>query len=116
MGKTIKILTMKEFEKEVIRLLQEIKEKPTNYINPLGAWTDNKIDLIELSHLIKKSINHGDIATISIIRAFEYLFNTKLDNPYSRFKNEIETRKKENTGYLQKMQGYYNTIIEDIRK
>ena len=88
-------------------------EKPS--IEPLGTWTDKKIELIELLKCIQPSIDQGRISFISIQNAFEPLLNIKLGNVHSRFANEIETRKKENTGFIKKLQRRYDTLIEEYR-
>lgn len=75
----------------------EFRERQPNLL----IWSGGKTDLIELIYALFASgyLNHGTSDIITICKAFEDIFNIKLDNPYKTYSN-IKARKGDRTKFL----------------
>jgi hypothetical protein len=80
-------------------------------IQPVGSWTADKIDLIELIYAIKMSINDGNVSIKALQECFEHIFQVKLGNIYDRFQ-EINERKGDKAKYLETLILNLNHILE----
>ena len=115
----IKVLKTIRVEIEIIRCRMKHPEifdqVVSKSLQPVGSWTDNKIDLIELLIAVKKSINHGNVSTKALQDCFEFVFQVKLGNIYDRF-SEINERKADKTRYLESLITYMNQILDNFNK
>ena len=81
---------------------------------PLGEWTDDKLNLIELIYAISKtkSVNNGKIKLKEIQDCFEFVFQVKLGNISNRL-NEIDSRKENDSLYLELLLKNLNHFLDD---
>ena len=95
-----------------IRHPELIEDRTTDKF-PIGEWTDNKIDLIELIYSISlvHSVEHGKVSIKSIKEGFEYIFGIDLGNIHDRL-DEIVSRKGLRTSYLEKLINGMNKFLD----
>ena len=114
-----KVFKVVKSELQLIRCKMEHPELfddgTTKAPKPAGIWTDNKIDLIELIYALKMSVDNGSVTIKALKACFEYIFKVKLGNIYDRF-SEIDERKKENAGYLKRLDENLAKIVEEYRR
>ena len=82
---------------------------------PVGEWTDNKADLIELVYAISlaHSVDRGKVSTKAIKEAFEYIFGIDLGNIHDRL-DDIAGRKEPRARYLGKLLDSLNKYLDNI--
>jgi len=115
----VKVLRTIRIELEVIKLriknqgLMEFSE--SKLVTPLGEWTDDKLNLIELIYAIykTKSINNGKITLKQIQECFEEIFQVKLGNISNRI-NEIDNRKGHDKLYLDILTTNLNDFLDEM--
>jgi hypothetical protein len=115
----IKVLKTIRVEIDIVRCRMEhpevFEQEATKSVQPVGTWTSDKIDLIELLFAIKMSINNGSVSLKALQNCFEYVFKVKLGNIYDRF-SEINERKEDKTRYLESLIVYLNTILDKLNE
>jgi len=113
----IKVLKTLQIEIEIIRFRMKFPglfaDEPKKTSPPVGKWTSEEIDLIELIHAIKMSINHGRVSTKMLQECFEYIFQIKLDNFDERFK-EIKKRKGNKAQFLERLIINLNKVHDEL--
>jgi hypothetical protein len=84
---------------------------------PLGEWTGDKLDLIELIYAIykTKSVNNGNITLNAIQECIEFIFQVKLGNISNRIA-ELENRKHNDNLYLEILINNLNIFLDDKNK
>ena len=82
---------------------------------PIGEWTGNKADLIELVYAISlvKSVENGKVNVKTIKEAFEYIFGIDLGNISDRL-DDIASRKVSRTRYLEKLVKTLNNFLDSM--
>ena len=82
---------------------------------PIGEWTDNKADLIELIYAISlvNSVENGKVNIKSIKEAFEYIFGIDLGNIHDRL-DDIASRKVPRARYLEKLVKSLNKFLDSM--
>ena len=82
---------------------------------PIGEWTGNKADLIELVYAISlvNSVENGRVNIKSIKEAFEYIFGIDLGNIHDRL-DDIASRKAPRTRYLEKLVRSLNKHLDSM--
>jgi hypothetical protein len=93
----------------------ELSEDSITAKFPIGEWTDNKADLIELVYALsaKHSVEHGNASVKSIKEGFEYIFGLDLGNIHDRL-DDIASRKERRTRYLEKLLESLNKFLDDL--
>jgi len=117
-------LTVKKFLNAIRIELRIIKYKinhpelveermPGKY--PIGEWTDNKADLIELVYAISlvHSVEHGKVSIKAIKEAFEYIFGIDLGNIHDRL-DDIAGRREPRARYLGKLLNSLNKYLDNM--
>ena len=91
----------------------DIKEERNKF--PIGEWTDNKADLIELVYAISlvNSVENGKVNIKTIKEAFEYIFGIDLGNIHDRL-DDIASRKLPRTRYLEKLVKSLNKFLDNM--
>jgi len=91
----------------------ELKEDCSKF--PIGEWTDNKADLIELVYAISlvNSVENGKVNIKTIKEAFEYIFGIDLGNIHDRL-DDIASRKVPRTRYLEKLVKSLNNFLDSM--
>ena len=81
---------------------------------PDVAWTDDKLDLIEIikAVFLTKSMNHGIITGNKLQKFFEDAFHIQLGNIYNRI-GELEIRKEQKNLYLEKLLANLKEFFDD---
>jgi len=109
----IKVLKTIRIEIEIIRYRMkhpDLFEKETSKsIEPVGVWTSDKNDLVELIVAIKGYISHGKVSIKTLQEAFEYIFHVELGDIDERLK-EIEARKGNKAQFLERLIHSLNKI------
>jgi len=113
-----KFLNATHIELRIIRYKIQHPELANERITgkfPVGEWTDNKADLIELVYAISlvHSVEHGKVSTKAIKEAFEYIFGVDLGNIHDRL-NDIACRKGARARYLEKLLDGMNKYLDDV--
>jgi len=82
---------------------------------PIGAWTDNKADLIELIYAISlvRSVENGKVSVKAIKEGFEFIFGIDLGNIHDRIE-DIASRKGSRTRYLEKLVECLNKFLDNL--
>ena len=82
---------------------------------PIGEWTDNKVDLIELVYAISQvhSVGHGKVSIKAIKEAFEHIFGIDLGNIHDRL-DDIAVRKGQRARYLEKLLDGLNNYLDNM--
>jgi hypothetical protein len=82
---------------------------------PIGEWTDNKADLIELIYAISQvhSVAHGKASVKEIKEGFEFMFGIDLGNIHDRL-DDIASRKERRTRYLEKLVESLNIFLDNL--
>jgi hypothetical protein len=82
---------------------------------PIGKWTGNKIDLIELIYAISlvHSVGHGKVSIKDIKEGFEFIFGIDLGNIHDRL-DDIASRKESRTRYLESLVDILNKFLDDM--
>jgi hypothetical protein len=93
----------------------ELKESHTSGKFPIGVWTDNKIDLIELVYAIAhaRSIDNGKVSIKAIKEGFELVFGIDLGNPHDRL-DDISNRKGTRPRYLLRLYDGFNELLDSM--
>ncbi|PCE63016.1 RteC domain-containing protein [Sediminicola luteus] len=96
-----------------VRSAQDIEAQGRSNERPL-VWSASKVALTELIYALYSSsvVNHGKEDIRSIAKAFEKLFNIKLDNIYKTY-SEIKTRKETKARFLEELIYRFNQKIHD---
>ena len=114
----IKVLKIIRIELDIIKYRMKYPElfvqKQPDTLHPVGVWTNDKIDLIELIYAVKMSINNGNVTIKSLQDAFEYIFQVKLGNIYDRV-GEINDRKGQKATYLGSLIKYLNKFLDGLK-
>jgi len=113
-----KFLNVIHIELRIIRYkikYPELAEERMQDKYPIGEWTDNKADLIELVYAISlvHSIEHGKVSIKAIKEAFEYIFGIDLGNIYDRL-DDIAGRREPRARYLEKLLDNLNKYLDSI--
>jgi hypothetical protein len=113
-----KLLNIILIELQIIRYKirhPELKEDQLSGKYPVGAWTDNKADLIELVYAISlvQSVEHGKASIKTIKEGFEYIFGIDLGNIHDRL-DDIAGRKEPRARYLGKLVEYMNKFLDNM--
>jgi len=86
----IKVLKTIRIEIEIVRFKMRNPRLFTQGLSlpvePIGIWTANKDDLVELIYAIKMSVNNGNVSSKTLQECFEYIFQVKLGNLEKKFK------------------------------
>jgi hypothetical protein len=87
-------------------------ENPVSGNFPIGEWTGNKADLIELVYAISlvRSVEHGNVSIKAIKEGFEHIFGIDLGNIHERL-DDIASRKEPRTRYLEKLVECLNKFL-----
>ena len=82
---------------------------------PIGEWTGNKADLIELIYAISliNSVENGKVSIKAIKEGFEYIFGIDLGNIHDRL-DDIASRKGSRTRYLEKLVECLNKFLDSL--
>ena len=82
---------------------------------PIGQWTDNKADLIELIYAISlvHSVEHGKVSIKAIKEGFEYIFRIDLGNIHDRL-DDIACRNEPKVRYLEKLSDSMNKYLYSL--
>jgi hypothetical protein len=114
----IKVLKTVMVELEIVRNRMKhpglFQSETTKNLEPLGEWTDEKLNLIELIYAVckTKSINHGDITQKAVQECFEYIFQIKLGNISNRIE-EMDIRREHDQLYLETLLKNLNKFLDD---
>ena len=117
----IKVLKAIRTELELIRYRMKrphlFVQEPAKQPEPVGEWTDDKLNLIELIYAIckTKSVNNGKIKIKKVQECFEYIFQVKLGNISNRL-NEIDIRKENDNLYLDLLLKNLNHFLDDMNE
>ena len=112
-----RLLSVIRIELQIIKYRIRHPELTENHISgkfPIGEWTDNKADLIELIYAISlvRSIENGKVSIKAIKEGFEFIFGVDLGNIHDRL-DDIASRKGTRTRYLEKLVACLNKFLDD---
>ena len=113
-----RILRIINIELQIIKFKirhPELTEDRSSGKFPVGEWTDNKADLIELIYAISevRSVENGKVSIKAIKEGFEYIFGVDLGNIYDRL-DDIAGRKESRTRYLEKLVACLNKFLDTL--
>ena len=113
-----KFLNVTHIELRIIRYKinhPELAEEQIPGKYPVGEWTDNKADLIELVYAISlvHSVEHGKVSIKAIKEAFEFMFGIDLGNIHDRL-DDIAGRRKPRARYLAKLLDSLNIYLDSM--
>jgi hypothetical protein len=113
----IKVLKTVRVELDIVRHRMkhpDFNSETIKNLEPLGEWTDEKLNLIELIYAVckTKSINHGDITMKEVQECVEYIFQIKLGNISNRIE-EMEIRKEHDQLYLEILLNNLKRFLDD---
>ena len=116
----LKVLKTIRTELEIVRYRMKFPHlfvhETTHTPQPVGVWTSDKIDLVELIYAIKMSVNNGNVPIKALQECFEYIFQIKIGNIYKQL-GEINKRKKgSKTEYLESLIANLNQVIEELNR
>ena len=82
---------------------------------PIGEWTDNKADLIELIYALSlvRSVENGKVSVKAIKEGFEFIFGIDLGNIHDRL-DDIAARKGTRTRFLEKLVESLNNFLDNL--
>ena len=114
----VKVLKTIRTELEIIKCKMRHPQlfiaEPEKSLPPVGTWTHDKIDLIELIYSIKNCVDHGKVSIKELQRACEYIFQIKLGNIYDRL-SEINERQGSKARFLESLIKNLNGILEELK-
>ena len=113
-----RILRIISIELQIVKLKirhPDLREDHVSGKFPIGEWTGNKVDLIELVYAISlvRSVGHGKVSIKAIKEGFEYIFGIDLGNIHDRLE-DIACRKESRTRYLEKLVDCLNKFLENM--
>ena len=113
-----KLIRIIEIEIRIIRYKIKHPELMKERISgkfPVGQWTDNKADLIELIYAISliHSVEHGKASIKAIKEGFEYIFGIDLGNIHDRL-DDIVGRQEPRARYLGKLVECLNKFLYSL--
>jgi len=113
-----RLLYIIQIELQIIRYKirhPELTEERKSGKFPIGEWTDNKADLIELIYAISlvHSVEHGKVSIKAIKEGFEFIFGIDLGNIHDRIE-DIACRKGSRTRYLEKLVACLNKFLDNL--
>ena len=116
----IKVLKTTRTELDIIRCKMKYPEMiyftAAKKSLPVGKWTDDKVQLVELIYAIHntKSVNNGNVTLKALQEGFEYIFQVKLGNISDKLR-EINERKGDKVRYLVILKKNLNNVIYQIK-
>ena len=113
----VKVLKTIRVEIEIVRYKMrnpKLFSQLTPTVQPVGIWTSDKIDLVELIYAIKMSVNKGNMSVKTLQECFEYIFQIKLGNLENKFK-ELDKKYGTNAQLHDSLITNLNHIHEEIR-
>ena len=113
-----KLLSIIRIELQIIKYKirhPELSEERQSGIFPIGEWTDNKADLIELIYAISlvRSVENGKVSVKAIKEGFEFIFGIDLGNIHDRL-DDIASRKGTRVRYLEKLVACLNKFLDNL--